>query len=94
MTIEERKQLEKEAKKNNQIFCICDRLYVANELESIEWEDANYNEIAACMCNIPNDLIIKEYEDQPNLTLGDLPEKMQDCLRYGISRADFWIEDL
>lgn len=93
MTKEELEDLKSDAKRESKIFCINNQIYTANELDGVDWENSGYDELAACMCDIPNDLVIKEYDDQPNLTLGDLSEALQDCLRRGIARANFWIED-
>ena len=93
MTKEELNSLKRDAIRENKIFFAGDYFYTAKEVDGVDWENTSYEELAACMCDIPDDLVIKEYDDQPNLTLGDLPKRVQDCLRCGIARADFWIED-
>lgn len=93
MTKYELEDLKSDAKRESKIFCINNQIYTANELDGVDWENTSYEELAACLCDIPNDLVIKEFDDQPNLTLGDLSETLQDCLRYGIAHADFWREN-
>ena len=91
MTKQELEQLKEDAKRENKIFCINEQIFTANELDGVDWKNTSFEELAACKCDIPDDLIIKEYDDQPNLTLGELSESLQDVIKYGLSHADWWI---
>ena len=93
MTHKKLLELQDYAKRESKIFCINNQIYTAKELDGVDWENIDYDELAACMCDIPNDLVIKEYDDKPNLTLGELSESLQDVIKYGISHADWWKND-
>jgi hypothetical protein len=94
MTKEELEDLKSDAKRESKIFCINNQIYTANELDGVDWKNTSYEELAACLCDIPNDLVIKEFDDYPDLklTLGDLSETLQDIIKCGISRAPYWKE--